>query len=342
MTVGQKKLFTTTAEKENRNELHLLAFPFCVFQALYHLASTCLSEILYHFQPKSDSLVTLISDSPTGLVTQGSPLRDAGAARAMLAQWRRGLQGPGAGVERQAATRWHFLLAPIPESSSDYLLPKDIKLAVLGAGRVGKSAMIVRFLTKRFIGDYEPNTGKLYSRLVYVEGDQVSLQIQDTPGGIQVQDSLMQAGDPLSKCVQWAEGFLLVYSITDYDSYLAIRPLHQHIRKVHPDSRAPIVIVGNKGDLLHARQVQTREGVQLANELGSLFLEVSTSENYEDVCDAFRHLCREVSKLHNLGSERRRASVVPRPRSPNMQDLKRRFKQALSSKAKAPSAPALG
>lgn len=33
----------------------------------------------------------------------------------------------------------HFLLAPIPESSSDYLLPKDIKLAVLGAGRVGKS-----------------------------------------------------------------------------------------------------------------------------------------------------------------------------------------------------------
>lgn len=207
---------------------------------------------------------------------------------------------------------------------------------------VGKSAMIVRFLTKRFIGDYEPNTGKLYSRLVYVEGDQVSLQIQDTPGGIQVQDSLTQPGDPLSKCVQWADGFLLVYSITDYDSYLAIRPLHQHIRKVHPDSRAPVVIVGNKGDLLHARQVQTREGVQLANELGSLFLEVSTSENYEDVCDAFRHLCREVSKLHSLGSERRRASVVPRPRSPNMQDLKRRFKQALSSKAKAPSAPTLG
>lgn len=33
----------------------------------------------------------------------------------------------------------HFLLAPIPESSSDYLLPKDIKLTVLGAGRVGKS-----------------------------------------------------------------------------------------------------------------------------------------------------------------------------------------------------------
>ncbi|KAG8511318.1 Ras-like protein family member 11A, partial [Galemys pyrenaicus] len=259
----------------------------------------------------------------------------------------------------------HFLLAPIPESSSDYLLPKDIKLAVLGAARVGKSgecgrkrsyptasrvwvgherevwvegeAMIVRFLTKRFIGDYEPNTGKLYSRLVYVEGDQLSLQIQDTPGGIQVQDNLTQVVDSLSKCMQWAEGFLLVYSITDYDSYQSIRPLYQHIRKIHPDSKAPVIIVGNKGDLLHARQVQTHDGVQLANELGSLFLEISTSENYEDVCDVFQHLCKEVSKLHSVSGERRRASIIPRPRSPNMQDLKRRFKQALSSKAKAPS-----
>ncbi|XP_021042754.1 ras-like protein family member 11A [Mus pahari] len=232
----------------------------------------------------------------------------------------------------------HFLLAPIPESSSDYLLPKDIKLAVLGAGCVGKSAMIVRFLTKRFIGDYEPNTGKLYSRLVYVEGDQLSLQIQDTPGGIQAQDSLSQMVDSLTKCVHWAEGFLLVYSITDSESYQSIRPLYQHIRKVHPDGKAPVFIVGNKGDLLHARQVQTHEGLQLANELGSLFLEISTSENYEDVCDVFQHLCKEVIKVHRLGGERRRASIIPRPRSPNMQDLKRRFRQALSSKAKAPSA----
>lgn len=154
----------------------------------------------------------------------------------------------------------------------------------------------------------------------------------------QVQDNLTQLVDSLSKCVQWAEGFLLVYSITDHDSYQAIRPLYQHIRKVHPDSKAPVIIVGNKGDLLHARQVQTHDGIQLANELGSLFLEISTSENYEDVCVVFQHLCKEVSKLHSLSGERRRASIIPRPRSPNMQDLKRRFKQALSSKGKAPSA----
>lgn len=75
------------------------------------------------------------------------------------------------------------------------------------------AALIVRFLTKRFIGDYEANTGKyrthsntctlkfnsvmchinegkphccfslgaLYSRKINIDGEQVSLQVQDTP-----------------------------------------------------------------------------------------------------------------------------------------------------------------
>ncbi|KAM6283438.1 ras-like protein family member 11A isoform 1-T1 [Spheniscus humboldti] len=256
-----------------------------------------------------------------------------------------------------------FLLAPIAECAPG---PPgaQLRLAVLGARGVGKSgecgeggagpsvppfpvrpspltrplcvaAMIVRFLTKRFIGDYEPNTGNLYSRLVHLDGDHVAVQIQDTPGCIQMQEDCVQVLDSLSRCVKWAEGFLLVYSITDYSSYQSVRPLYQHIRKVHPDARTPIIIVGNKADLLHARQVQAKEGPQLANELGSLFLEISTSDDSQGVCDVFHYLCKEVSKLQHTGStDRRRSSIIPRPKSPNMQDLKRRFKQALSSKVK--------
>lgn len=78
------------------------------------------------------------------------------------------------------------------------------------------SALVVRFLTRRFIGDYERNAGEklssitvcvcglkrvykivvlklillpvcacagnLYSREVQVDGEQVTIQVQDTPG----------------------------------------------------------------------------------------------------------------------------------------------------------------
>ncbi|XP_077340191.1 ras-like protein family member 11A [Lithobates pipiens] len=233
----------------------------------------------------------------------------------------------------------NFLLAPIPETA-DYFTVRDIKMAVMGAGGVGKTAMIVRFLTKRFIGDYESNTGNLYSRLVAVEGEHMALQIQDTPGYVKVEDDVSQVADML-RFIQSSEGFLLVYSVTDLRSYEYIRHLHQHIRKVHSDSKIPIIIVANKGDLLHVRQVPSDSGIQLANELGCSFVEISTSENCQDVCDVFHHLCKEIGKHQSSSTaEKRKGSIMPRPKSPNMQDLKRRFKQALSPKIKASSAMA--
>ncbi|MBN3299182.1 ras-like protein family member 11A [Amia ocellicauda] len=228
----------------------------------------------------------------------------------------------------------HLLLAPIPESP-DYLLQRDIKIAVLGSAAVGKTAMVVRFLTKRFIGDYEPNTGNLYSRLMRLEGEHLAVQIQDTPC-IQMSAEGARLPDLVVRSLQWADCFLLVYSITDYSSYQALQALRQHLHKAQSDCKAPVIVVGNKGDLLHARQVSAHQGLQLAGELGAVFLEISTSETCEDVSDVFQHLCKEASKQQPpcVLSERRRSAFIPRPKSPNMQDLKRRFKQALSSKAK--------
>uniref|UniRef100_A0A8C6J0C2 small monomeric GTPase n=1 Tax=Melopsittacus undulatus TaxID=13146 RepID=A0A8C6J0C2_MELUD len=76
----------------------------------------------------------------------------------------------------------NFLLLPIPEYPVLDCVPnKIIKLVVLGGSSVGKTALVVRFLTKRFIGDYEANTGALYSRKFTIDGEQISLQVQDTP-----------------------------------------------------------------------------------------------------------------------------------------------------------------
>ncbi|XP_061455021.1 ras-like protein family member 11A-like [Rhineura floridana] len=231
----------------------------------------------------------------------------------------------------------NFLLVPIPEYPILDCAPnKIIKLVVLGGSGVGKTALIVRFLTKRFIGDYEANTGALYSRKFTIDGEQISLQVQDTPFvSLEDENDAICCQEQINRSIYWADGFVFVYSITDYDSYRVIRPLHQHIRKIHPNANIPLLLMANKGDLLRARQVSMKEGHQLANELGCTYSEVSARESCEGVHEAFKQLCQEMSRLiSSCNGEKRRGLHLVRPKSPNMQDLKRRLKQALSSKGK--------
>ncbi|XP_019381406.1 PREDICTED: ras-like protein family member 11B [Gavialis gangeticus] len=195
-------------------------------------------------------------------------------------------------------------------------------------------ALVVRFLTRRFIGDYERNAGNLYSRQIQLDGETLAIQVQDTPG-IQIHEHTPDCNEQLNRCIRWADAVVIVFSITDYKSYELLSYLHQHVRQLHPGNAIPVVIVANKADLLHIKEVEPQHGLQLANMLGCAFYEVSVSENYNDVFNAFHVLCKEVSKQQITSTpERRRTSLIPRPKSPNMQDLKRRFKQALSAKVR--------
>ncbi|XP_030635515.1 ras-like protein family member 11A-like isoform X2 [Chanos chanos] len=225
----------------------------------------------------------------------------------------------------------NFLLVPIPEYPVLDCVPnKNVKIVVLGASNVGKTALIVRFLTKRFIGDYEANTGALYSRKINLDGEQVSLQVQDTPCGLYCQEQI-------NRSIYWADGYVLVFSITDHSSYRTIQPLYQHVRRIHPSGNIPIILVGNKSDLLRAREVPSHEGEALAAELGGVYFEASARENHEGVHAAFLHICQEISRALGGGNgEKRRGGLhLARPKSPNMQELKRRFRQVLSSKVKS-------
>ncbi|XP_053114311.1 ras-like protein family member 11B [Hemicordylus capensis] len=211
--------------------------------------------------------------------------------------------------------------------------PRLIKIAVVGASGVGKTALVVRFLTKRFIGDYERNAGNLYSRQIEIDGEMFAIQVQDTPG-VQVHGHSLVCNEQLNRCIRWADAVVIVFSITDYKSYELLGHFHQQIRQLHPGNRVPVVVIANKADLLHVKEVEPQHGLQLANMWGCTFYEVSVSENYKEVFNAFHSLCKDVCKQQTSTPEKRRTSLIPRPKSPNMQDLKRRFKQALSAKVR--------
>jgi len=71
------------------------------------------------------------------------------------------------------------------------------------------------------------------------------------------------------------DGFLVVYSTTSRSSFLRIHEFIQQITRVKDSDRVPIVLVGNKLDRINEREVDTREGEELAKRLGCAFVETS-------------------------------------------------------------------
>lgn len=175
----------------------------------------------------------------------------------------------------------------------------EVKIVVLGASGVGKTAVAVRFLTKRYIGEYDHQTENRYKSEILVDGEPVIFEVLDSC-------SKEPLEMPRDEIIQWADGFLLVYSITDRSSFNSVKKLRQYIydtKQVSKDNgqngspQFPIVIVANKSDLIHLRQVSTEEGEILAKDMDTVFTELTAAEHVAQVSEAFYDLCREVHAI---------------------------------------------
>uniref|UniRef100_A0A8C8VQP7 small monomeric GTPase n=1 Tax=Pelusios castaneus TaxID=367368 RepID=A0A8C8VQP7_9SAUR len=99
------------------------------------------------------------------------------------------------------------------------------------------------------------------------------------------------------KRVQWADGFVLVYSICDRASFNMLRPEVQVIKAAKEalsQEKVPIVIVGNKRDLHHQRVVSSEEGRLLALSMDCEFYEVSAAEAYHGALMVFHRLAERI------------------------------------------------
>lgn len=89
---------------------------------------------------------------------------------------------------------------------------------------------------------------------------------------------------PSQDTLNWADGLLLVYSIIDRKSFEYIRKVTHFLT----DSDTPLVLVANKSDMIHLRQVSTEEGSTLAQKFDSGFSEVAAAEQVGSVAAAFQ------------------------------------------------------
>ncbi|CAJ0948234.1 unnamed protein product [Ranitomeya imitator] len=89
------------------------------------------------------------------------------------------------------------------------------------------------------------------------------------------------------------EGFLLVFSVTDRGSFEEIYKFQRQILRVKDRDEFPMILVGNKADLEHQRQVTQEEGHHLARQLKLTYMEASAKIRM-NVDQAFHELVRVV------------------------------------------------
>lgn len=210
-----------------------------------------------------------------------------------------GLMVPELFVTSSQMVLRHSILKPTsaefrncPDMSGTAALKVEANVVVLGADRVGKTALTVRFLTRRFIGEYG-DIESIYSHNVIVDGRDISFNIWDCP----YSQDLSEVKCIQEKRTQWADGFILVYSICDRASFSIIRQQIQCIKATKEYlgvEKVPIVIVGNKRDLHHRRTVSSEEGRLLALSTDCEFYEVSAAETYHGVLLVFHGLLERI------------------------------------------------
>ncbi|XP_047512963.1 ras-related protein Rap-2b [Pieris napi] len=188
------------------------------------------------------------------------------------------------------------------------------KIVVLGAAKVGKSSLISQFLYGTFSPKYKRTIEEMHHGDFNVAGVRLTLDILDTSGAYE-----FPAMRALS--MQSADAFILVYDITDLDSFAEVRALRDQIHETKESTAVPIVVVGNKVDMAESgeRQVDfhTTESVVTVDwENG--FVEASAKDNM-NVSQIFKELLVQAKVKYNLSPalrRRRRQSLPTGPQGP--------------------------
>ena len=158
---------------------------------------------------------------------------------------------------------------------------------VLGAGAVGKTSTIYRFVSGEWHLWWDFGIEDSYTADIQVDGINHQLDILDTVG--QEQYGLLQY-----HWIREGEGFILMYAVNNHKTFVHAQQLYIKILRMKEDERIDLVLIGNKSDLPDTeREVTYEMGKQLADEWNVPFVEQSAKTG-ENVQETFELLVREV------------------------------------------------
>ncbi|MBA0684386.1 hypothetical protein Goshw_013207 [Gossypium schwendimanii] len=190
----------------------------------------------------------------------------------------------------------------------------SFKILLIGDSSVGKSSMLLSFISAS-AEDLAPTIGVDFKvKLLSVGGKRLKLTIWDTAGQekFRTLTSSYYRGSQgiilvLLKVLKLLDLFLgfgyIVYDVTRRDTFTNLTDVWAKEVELYSTNQDCVkILVGNKVDMDSERAVSREEGIALAKELGSIFLECS-AKTRKNVEQCFEELALKIMETPSLLEE---------------------------------------
>lgn len=172
------------------------------------------------------------------------------------------------------------------------------KIILIGDSGVGKSNILSRCVNEDFNLESKSTIGvEFNTKTCFINDTIVKLQIWDTSG----QERFRAI---TTAYYRGAHGIILVYDTTSKKSFENLA-LWFHEIEIYAED-VPVIIVGNKIDLINLRQISYEDGLKYATQKKSIFMETSalTNDNIEKSLELLvekimENYCNKLENEHN-------------------------------------------
>ncbi|XP_018407956.1 PREDICTED: ras-related protein Rab-3B [Nanorana parkeri] len=173
-----------------------------------------------------------------------------------------------------SATDARFGHKDVTDQNFDYMF----KLLIIGNSSVGKTSFLFRYADDTFTSAFVSTVGIDFKvKTVYRNDKRVKLQIWDTAGQERYRTIT-------TAYYRGAMGFILMYDITNEESYMAVQDWHScATRSSAGDLTEAEVLTPIKTKYVYVLStvIPTEKGKHLADQLGFEFFEASAKENIQ-------------------------------------------------------------